>query len=95
VRLRAAFEPTGHGDARVELVQISSPDEAAEARFAGSPTLLVEGRDLFPARRRSRNWPAGCTRPHGLSGSPTFEALVVALSDRSPSDAVSATSIAP
>jgi hypothetical protein len=47
-RLQAALRRTGHGDVRVELVEVRSPAEAVAARFAGSPTLLVDERDLFP-----------------------------------------------
>jgi hypothetical protein len=81
-RLDAALEATGHTGARVELVEVSSPEEAAAAGFAGSPTLLVDGRDLFPGTEpmtqlACRVYPG----PQGLSGSPTSEALVTALSD--------------
>ena len=84
-RLQAALEATGHGDARVDLVEVGSPDEAAEARFAGSPTLLVDGRDLFPGAAPTtqlacRVYPGA----QGLSGSPMFEALAAALADLSP-----------
>lgn len=47
-RLTAALEATGHSDAVVDLVQVGSADEATAARFAGSPTLLADGQDLFP-----------------------------------------------
>jgi hypothetical protein len=35
-------------DARVSIQVISSPEEAARALFAGSPSFIVEGKDLFP-----------------------------------------------
>jgi hypothetical protein len=86
-RLQAGLERTGHGDVRVELVQVRSPAEAVAARFAGSPTLLVDGRDLFPgtaptAQLACRVYPT----PQGLGGSPSLEALVTALSDLAPAD---------
>jgi hypothetical protein len=86
-RLQAALPRTGHGDVRVELVQVRSPAEALAARSAGSPTLLVDGRDLFPgaaptSQLACRVYPT----PQGLSGSPSLEALVAALCGPAPAD---------
>jgi hypothetical protein len=60
---------------------VTSPGEAATAGFAGSPTLLVDGHDLFPGTALTtqlacRVYPT----PDGLSGAPTAEALIAALS---------------
>jgi hypothetical protein len=88
-RLNAALAETGHPDAVVDLVPISSAERPDANRFAGSPTLLVDGRDLFPGTDpisdlACRVYPS----PHGLSGSPTYEALVAALAT------ISATAVA-
>ena len=45
---RAALESLGLTDVPVELVTIHSEAEAANIRFGGSPTILVDGVDLFP-----------------------------------------------
>ena len=45
---RAALDSLGFTDVPVELVTIHSEDEAASTQFGGSPTILVDGVDLFP-----------------------------------------------
>ena len=37
-------------DAEVELVAINTAEEARELRFPGSPTIRVDGEDLFLCR---------------------------------------------
>ena len=42
-----------HGaEAEVELVAVDSDEEAQRLRFPGSPTIRVNGEDLFPAPER-------------------------------------------
>ena|SRR5215204_613670 len=68
--------------AEVELVAVNSDEEAQLLRFPGSPTVRVDGRDLFPAPERE-DWRLGCriyATPEGLRGSPTTEMLKEALS---------------
>jgi hypothetical protein len=68
-------------EADVELVAVHSDEEAQKVRFPGSPTLRVDGRDLFPAGERE-DWRLGCrvyATPEGLKGSPTTEMLREAL----------------
>jgi hypothetical protein len=67
--------------ADIELVAINSDEEAQRLRFPGSPTVRVDGRDLFPAPEREY-WRLGCrvyATPEGLSGSPSAEMLREAL----------------
>jgi hypothetical protein len=82
-RLVKALTRAGHADTPVTLVRVGSHAEATAAGFAGSPTILIDGRDLFP----------GAAIPDGLAcrlyptitgpaGSPTVEDLVVALADQ-------------
>lgn len=79
-RLLAALEATGHAGVTVELVLVSSAQEATAARFAGSPTVLIDGQDLFPDAAPVTELVCRVYRsPQGLSGSPTHEALVAAL----------------
>lgn len=59
--------------AEVELVAVGTDEEAELLRFPGSPTIRVDGCDLFPAA----GWPTyalGCRTyigDEGLRGSPT------------------------
>lgn len=67
--------------AEVELVAVNTDEEARGLRFPGSPTLRVDGRDLFPVPERSV-WALGCrtyTTPEGLKGYPTREMIRDAL----------------
>ena len=51
-----------------ELVVVNTDEEARRLRFPGSPTLRVDGRDLFPAGERE-DWQLGCgstRRPRAL-----------------------------
>jgi hypothetical protein len=64
-------------EAEVELVAVKSDEEAKRLRFPGSPTLRVDGRDLFPVPERSV-WALGCrtyATPEGLKGYPTREMI--------------------
>jgi hypothetical protein len=68
-------------EAEVELVEVNSDEEARRLRFAGSPTLRVDGRDPFPVPERGERG-LGCrvyATPEGLKGSPTIEMLREAL----------------
>jgi hypothetical protein len=78
--LSEALEEEGV-DAEVELVAVNTAEEAQELRFTGSPTIRVDGEDLFPVPERAE-YALGCrmyTTPEGLSGSPTTEMLREAL----------------
>jgi len=64
-------------EAEVELVVVNTNEEARRLRFPGSPTIRVDGEDLFPVPKRAE-YALGCrmyTTPEGLRGSPTTEML--------------------
>jgi hypothetical protein len=68
-------------EAEVELIAVNTDEEARRLRFPGSPTIRVDGRDLFSAGER-KDWRLGCrvyATPEGLQGSPTAEMLREAL----------------
>ena len=68
-------------DAEVEQVAVNSDKEAERLRFPGSPTIRVDGRDMFPVDERSV-WTLGCrtyATPEGLKGYPTTEMIREAL----------------
>ena len=47
--LRDAMEATGLDPEGVEVRHVGTEDDAVRERFAGSPTIRVDGRDLQPA----------------------------------------------
>lgn len=78
--LRRVFVEEGM-EAEVELVAVDNDEEAQRLRFPGSPTIRLDGRDLFPAPDRE-NWRLGCrvyATPEGLKGSPTTEMIRAAI----------------
>jgi hypothetical protein len=78
--LRAVLAEEGV-EAEVQLVAVNTHEEAGRVQFPGSPTIRVDGRDLFPAREREC-WGLGCrvyATPEGLKGCPTAEMLRKAL----------------
>jgi hypothetical protein len=83
--LRAVLAEEGV-EAEVELVAVNSDEEVQRLRFPGSPTVRVDGRDLFPPPERE-DWRLGCrvyATPEGFKGSPTAEMLRAALATRPP-----------
>ncbi len=68
-------------EAEVNLVAMNTDEEARRLRFPGSPTIRVDGEDLFPVGERE-DWRLGCrvyATPEGLKGLPTTEMLREAL----------------
>jgi hypothetical protein len=68
-------------EAEVELVAVNTDEEARRLRFPGSPTIRVDGRDLFPTPERE-DWRLGCRvypTAEGLRGSPSAEMFKDAL----------------
>jgi hypothetical protein len=62
-------------EAAVELVAVNTDEEAQRLQFPGSPTIRVDGRDLFAVPERSI-WAVSCrtyATPEGLKGYPTRE----------------------
>lgn len=66
----------------VETVVVREADTAARARFLGSPTIRVNGRDVEPGAEERRDYVVSCrvyrTRD-GLSGQPDESWLRAAL----------------
>jgi hypothetical protein len=75
-RLQEALVTTGHADTTVSYRVLRTPEDAGRVAFAGSPTITLDGRDLFPSDGGTtdlacRIYPT----PEGLSGLPTTEQL--------------------
>ncbi|WP_349898698.1 thioredoxin family protein [Parafrigoribacterium soli] len=79
-RLARALGATGHGDAPVNVVLLNTAEDAARYLFAGSPTILVDGADLFPG---AETLPELACRVYRVgtrfAGAPSEEQLVDAL----------------
>jgi len=68
-------------ETEVDTIAVNTDEEARRLRFPGSPTIRVEGGDLFPSPERE-DWRLGCrlyATPDGLKSSPTNEMLREAL----------------
>ena len=84
-RLRQALALLGSLDTPINAVQVGfdAGSEGDGAVFGGSPTILVDGQDLFP----TCTIPAGAvcrlySTPAGMAGAPTVAAMVGALMRR-------------
>ena len=67
-----------HGSIEYRLLNTAA--DAAGTRFVGSPTILLNGDDLFPVMTRSADLACRMyATPDGLRGVPTTEQLVDAL----------------
>jgi hypothetical protein len=78
--MQTALEATGHADVLIGYRPISTSHEAKMTGFAGSPTITVDGVDLFPSAGQTevlacRIYPT----PAGLARLPTVEQIWDAL----------------
>lgn len=62
----------GAGEVPVEYVRLSTPEQAAEVPFAGSPTILIDGVDAFPSDGATADLACRIYRVDGrFAGSPS------------------------
>ncbi|QIN85351.1 thioredoxin family protein (plasmid) [Rubrobacter tropicus] len=78
--LRIALSEEGMpGGSAPELVAVDTDEEAERLRFPGSPTIRVDGEDLFPEGLGQRaSWHIGCRvyrAPEGLEDHPSAEMI--------------------
>jgi hypothetical protein len=78
-RVTEALRRAGRRDQRVNLVRVSTDDDARALQFPGSPTVRVDGRDLFPGDGGVGLACRVYSTPDGLAGSPTVGQLVDAM----------------
>lgn len=76
-RTRTALGLLGRSDVTVSIRRISTRDDAAATAFAGSPTITVDGVDLFPSGISVVDLACRIYRtPDGIAGLPTVEQLI-------------------
>lgn len=83
LRLKRAVANTMSSNTSVKSVLINSAETAVRWPFAGSPTILIDGVDLFPTDGRTsdlacRIYPT----PNGMAGAPTQQQIEAALAAR-------------
>ena len=78
-RLACALDAIGRADVDVRLRQIHTDAEAAEIGFSGSPTILLNGLDPFPATNAVVGLTCRLYRSADGFGVPTVEQLTAAL----------------
>lgn len=78
--LREALNATGHEDTAITYRLLETAEDAALVPFAGSPTILLDGADLFPGGERTSDLACRVYRtPAGLAALPTTEQLIDAI----------------
>lgn len=79
-RLREALDTTGFGDAKINYRVLRTTDEVAGVPFAGSPTILLDGEDLFPGIARTSDLACRVyATERGLAGIPSNSQFIEAL----------------
>ncbi len=79
-RLLGALAALGRADVPVRLHLARDPAEAEAAGMHGSPTILVDGRDLFPPDDDTPVWSCRLYSVEGgFDGAPSLDALLAAL----------------
>ncbi len=79
-RLEAALKVLGRSEIPVCMRQLNSASDIRGTGFAGSPTITVEGNDIFPTGSVADDLACRVyATPHGLAGLPTLEQVTEAL----------------
>jgi hypothetical protein len=87
-RLRRALELLGLTDVPVEITLIRTEEDAVARHFAGSPTILVDGADLFPSEGRTHDLACRVyVTDAGLAPMPAQAQIIAALRARGRSPA--------
>lgn len=75
-RVSEALSETGREGSGLRYRLIRTEEDAAGVQFAGSPTITVDGNDLFPGSDRSGELACRVySTPAGLAGMPTVEQI--------------------
>ena len=82
-RLESALAALGHRDMPVTARLLSTPADITGTGFAGSPTITVDGADIFPAGVPASDLACRIyATPGGLAGVPTLDQIAEALRNR-------------
>jgi hypothetical protein len=81
-RLAQALGITGHEDSVIELVPVTSEEEAVALGFAGSPTIYIDGVDPFAQETLQPGLSCRLySTPLGIGGAPSLNQLVESLTE--------------
>ncbi|TFB54413.1 thioredoxin family protein [Cryobacterium tagatosivorans] len=81
--VRQALIATGHPDVEIGSREIRTPQDAENFPYAGSPTLVLDGVDIFPGAERIVDLACRLyATPNGLAGLPTLDQLTNAIAAR-------------
>lgn len=81
--MRTAGERLGLDDLEVAVRVLSSEAEAGDVPFAGSPTILVDGRDPFRSGGTTTELACRIYRTEsGFAGTPSVDQLIQVLGGR-------------
>jgi len=79
-RLESALTARGHSDIPVHTRLLESASDTAGTGFAGSPTITVNGSDIFPTGAPASDLACRIyATPNGLAGLPTIDQIATAL----------------
>jgi hypothetical protein len=79
-RARDALAAIGQEDVAVTFTLLRTSEDASRVPFGGSPTITVDGADLFPTGVRITDLACRVySTPNGLAGLPTTDQLADAL----------------
>lgn len=81
-RLEAALTALGRADVEIHMRLLQSASDIKDTGFAGSPTITVDGADIFPAGASTGD--LACRiymTPDGYAGLPSIDQLKQALRD--------------
>jgi hypothetical protein len=84
LRLRLALDELGQPDTDITFIAVETDADAAAVGFQGSPTITVDGEDLFPSVSASAGG-LSCrvySTAGRLAGAPGVADLVAALRER-------------
>ncbi|AKV85469.1 alkylmercury lyase [Microbacterium sp. CGR1] len=75
-RVTAALREAGYEATELRYRLIRTEEDAAEVPFAGSPTITLNGKDLFPGADPSADLACRVyATPEGLAGLPTIDQI--------------------
>ncbi|MCU1516520.1 MAG: alkylmercury lyase [Pseudarthrobacter sp.] len=79
-RLEKALTALGRSEVKVHMRLLRTPSDILGSGFAGSPTITIDGADIFPAGAPADELACRVYQtPQGLSGLPTTDQLIEAL----------------